>query len=613
MTLTQMSGSAAVMIAVILLLRRCAMDKLPKRTFVALWDLTLLRLLLPARIPFPTSIYNLLRHTSTAGSGVSSVLPVATLPVPESTGSSVHFSVIPSEAAATLAERYTAVNADVIPVLWGIVAGAMALAFLVTYWQEYRRFSTSLPDHNDYADWWRKLHPLIRRYEIRTYRSITSPLTYGVFRPVILLPEKMNRYTEEQLNCILTHEWTHIRRFDAVRKMLLTAALCLHWFNPLVWVMYYRMNQDMELACDENVLRLGGLDSRKRYALTLIELEEKRSGLMPVYNSFSKNALEERVRAIMGTHPYRRAFIAAAVVLVLGVAVVFGTTGQQTLADPLEGYQSFSVSIHSDRFPENDSTVNYSLDTRTEDGKAVLDILSKYHYFPTLGTLRTMATQAYTYPSNELPYLIDIQAIDLPVGAAASHSTYLNFGGGGTVLLDSSTGRLASYHIGGFGSRDGYALMQELHDYLETYCQEPEELRYGRIVQDFLERIYTTDRLNRYTDYLEQVDGLDDPAALTEALSDYYAATGLQRITTEELFQTMMANRLPMKYDKYYAENPQSPRSIGTAHEDRYAPGHFDYTVDLFDRDGSKTVRLRGSIDVDLEAGVVTKFSEGTP
>lgn len=75
------------------------------------------------------------------------------------------------------------------------------------------------------------------------------------------------------------HEYVHIRRFDCLLKLLLTAALCLHWLNPLVWVMYLLANRDIELCCDEVVLPRMGLEKRSVYAMTLIDLEEQKSGL----------------------------------------------------------------------------------------------------------------------------------------------------------------------------------------------------------------------------------------------------------------------------------------------------------------------------------------------
>ncbi|MFQ7454207.1 MAG: M56 family metallopeptidase [Flavonifractor plautii] len=83
-----------------------------------------------------------------------------------------------------------------------------------------------------------------------------------MLRPVILLPKTLDRSDVSRLAFVLTHEMAHIRRFDALSKLLLAAAACLHWFNPLVWVMLVLANRDLELSCDAAVVRLYGAEAR---------------------------------------------------------------------------------------------------------------------------------------------------------------------------------------------------------------------------------------------------------------------------------------------------------------------------------------------------------------
>ena len=149
---------------------------------------------------------------------------------------------------------------------------------------------------------------------------VSSPLTYGVLRPVILLPERMERENEDALTYILTHEYIHIRRFDSVAKPVFAAVLCVHWFNPLAWVMYLLANRDLELSCDERVMDTLGGREKASYALTLINMEETRSRCFSLYNHFSKLAIEERIEAIM---KYKKASVLA---LALAVALVVSAT-----------------------------------------------------------------------------------------------------------------------------------------------------------------------------------------------------------------------------------------------------------------------------------------------
>lgn len=126
----------------------------------------------------------------------------------------------------------------------------------------------------------------------------------------------------------MEHEFVHIRQFDAVSKLLLTAAACVHWFNPLVWVMYVLANRDMELSCDETVVRHFGSGTRAAYANVLICMEEARSGFAPLGSHFSRNAIEERITAIMKTGKITVISLVLAVLLVAGTVTVFATSAK---------------------------------------------------------------------------------------------------------------------------------------------------------------------------------------------------------------------------------------------------------------------------------------------
>ena len=126
-------------------------------------------------------------------------------------------------------------------------------------------------------------------------------MTYGILHPVILMPKQTDWKNINQLRYIFSHEYVHIYRFDTIAKLIVTYALCIHWFNPFVWVMYILFNRDIELACDESVIRQFGDKSKSAYSLMLISMEAKKSGLSPLCNNFSKNAIEERITAIMNT------------------------------------------------------------------------------------------------------------------------------------------------------------------------------------------------------------------------------------------------------------------------------------------------------------------------
>lgn len=241
----------------------------------------------------------------------------------DSAGSSVSGSI--SEEALPLAERF----AEAFPLLKGIWAAGFllcAVSFAWMYFRCYREFRMSLPFEDRFLESWRGSHPLWRKLSIRQSDQIRSPLSYGVWHPVILLPKSVKGADRFRLRYVLEHEYVHIRYFDAAAKLLMAAALCMHWFNPCVYLMYIFSNRDLELACDEAVVRRFGEEQKSAYAMALIEMEEEKSGLLPLGNSFSKNAIEERIGAIMKmkkTQPFVHGLSAA---LVCGIILLFATS-----------------------------------------------------------------------------------------------------------------------------------------------------------------------------------------------------------------------------------------------------------------------------------------------
>lgn len=202
---------------------------------------------------------------------------------------------------------------------WLWCAGAAACGIFFTFWYVRCRleFGTSLPVTEPLVDEWLSAHRLRRSVTVRQSDRIAAPLTYGIWKPVILLPKKTDWADKEGLHYVLLHEYVHICHFDTVTKLVMVFCCVLHWFNPLVWVMYLLLGRDMELLCDESVLRRVGESNKAVYARLLISMEERKSEMLPFGNSFSKNVMKERIRAIMKIkRPSLGGILAAAIVIV---------------------------------------------------------------------------------------------------------------------------------------------------------------------------------------------------------------------------------------------------------------------------------------------------------
>lgn len=318
MSLLQMSFLGTVIILLIVVLRAVLINRLPKKTFLILWWIALIRLLVPFSIKSVTSIYSLLQSI------YSDINPVRTAQT--TTFLPIHGNMpeIANGLSEAMVQRTESIS--ILSVIW--LAGLLLCFgfFAVSYIKCYREFRFSLPVENDILEAWKEKHPLKRSLSIRQTETIAAPLSYGVIRPVILMPKNTEWKNIYQLRYVLEHEYVHIRRLDMLTKLIMIAAVCIHWFNPLVWVMYILFNRDLELSCDETVVRRFGMDIKSVYATALISMEEKKSGLTPLCNSFSKNAIEDRIRAIMKIKKTSKFAVMISAVLVICVTGGFATS-----------------------------------------------------------------------------------------------------------------------------------------------------------------------------------------------------------------------------------------------------------------------------------------------
>lgn len=344
MSILKMSFYGGVMILVIIILRGIFKNRLPKRTFVILWGVVLLRLLVPFSVPSVFSVYSVAGWQENAGidnafyyntgeNGPTTIFNAGAV------DTQMLFPVS-GDSDGDMRDSMDEGEINVITFVRVIQYSGTAVCisvFLTLYLCCLHMFHSALPVHNEYIRRWEREHQQIRPVLVRQSDRVSTPLTYGIFKPVILLPKELEWETGGKLEYILQHEYCHICKFDAARKLLMAAAVCVHWFNPLVWIMYFLMCRDIELACDEEVLRYFGRDARKNYALILIGMEEKNSRFTAIYNGFGKTAIEERVRSIM---KYKRATlftIVSAAVIIIIVVCMFATSGkgEQRVNEPV--------------------------------------------------------------------------------------------------------------------------------------------------------------------------------------------------------------------------------------------------------------------------------------
>jgi beta-lactamase regulating signal transducer with metallopeptidase domain len=351
--IVRMSLSSSVLIAAVVIIRMFTLHKLPKKTFLVLWGIVVCRLLIPFSIPSHFSLYTGINTAQRFFDERSMLSSPAGMPIDVSMR-----HVLDTGGTYLEVGRMNVAFISPAEFLWLAGMFAFALFFIVVYIKYRREFRMSLPVENDLTTRWMQEHPLRRRVRIRKSDLIHAPLTYGIFRPVILLPKKTDWTDEMKLAYTLTHELVHIRRFDTLTKLMLTAAVCVHWFNPFVWAMYLLANCDIELSCDETVVQTFGYSMKSGYAMMLISMAEKQNKSTPLFNHFNKNSIRERILSIMKTKKISILGKALAAILVVSTAIVFATSAMALSGEAISN--------------PDEKTIHEYLNTKTDNlsGKA---------------------------------------------------------------------------------------------------------------------------------------------------------------------------------------------------------------------------------------------------
>lgn len=302
--LLNLSISASWLVLAVLVLRLIS-KRSPKWVNVLLWGIVALRLVLPFSIE---SALSLIPSAETVSPAAVQFDPAPTI--------TSGVSVIDNAVNPSLSEHFAAVpTASVNPLyvwteiagwVWLIGLGAMLLYTLVSYLRLRRRVSVSLPiqDHIYLCD------------------AISSPFILGVVKPHIYLPSGLD---EVQRQNVLAHERAHLARRDHWWKPLGFALLAVYWFNPVLWLAYTLLCRDIELACDEKVIRDMDVAAKKAYSIALLSCSTHRNQISACPLAFGEVGVKERVRNAL--HYKKPAFwvVAASVAVCVVVAVCFLT------------------------------------------------------------------------------------------------------------------------------------------------------------------------------------------------------------------------------------------------------------------------------------------------
>lgn len=313
--------------------------------------------------PFFNNVFHIIKDVS-SNHGMGTIIDY----IPESSTKSIETSTVNS-----------------ISMIWCLGVAITVMAFLIPHIRFVLANKSAILMKDDMVLEWIGEYHFKRQIQVKQAQGIITPVTYGFIKPIILLPKSLKETDEEQLKLMIVHELTHIKHFDILWKWLLVLAVSIHWFNPFVWITYVLTNRDIEISCDETVIQtLGKEISKFSYAMTLIGLEEHK--LAPIGNSFSENAIEERIIAIMKTKKITFINLVLASVIIAGTITLFAATSAKadTLAE--NTLQSKDAKLNNSDYSVNEQGQTYGSETYPPGVKKEPDLI---------GAIGTNGTQGY--------------------------------------------------------------------------------------------------------------------------------------------------------------------------------------------------------------------------
>lgn len=350
-----MSISASWLVMAVLILR-LVLKKAPKWINVLLWGIVAVRLICP--FAFESAL---------------SLIPSAeTFPEKAISGPSfdVQTGITPVDNRINdyLGDRYfegvtvPANNGNhmmnILSIVWTIGILLLTAYTVISYWRLHREIDTAV------------------RYKDNLFQSenVSSPFVLGLIKPRIYLPFSING---QDLEHVVAHEQAHIHRKDHWWKPLGFLLLTIHWFNPFVWLSYVLLCRDIELACDEKVIRELGNEQRADYTQALVACSINRRTIAACPLAFGEVGVKERVKSVMNYKKPAFGIVLLAVIACVGVAVCF-------LTNPITADDHFGTAIY-------EPTPSEQIDEKYDNEDFVI---TKLHYENLDGE---WVSEGYTY------------------------------------------------------------------------------------------------------------------------------------------------------------------------------------------------------------------------
>lgn len=309
-----MSIMASVVMIIIIALRFFLGKWLSKSMLVLFWLVVLFRLIVPFSIESPISIGNVFRESTIKEVDVSTEILDEEGPV--DLIFSNYIQLADDYEPISFENSHAANSFDFLGIIWIVGVLIMCCYFTIVYFM-FRKLKSDacLVDDMD----------AFGASKVKCYVTdrIDTPMVVGILKPNILIP-KGDYYdlSHELKKVIVQHEEAHISRRDNLLKVIFGIGLCLHWFNPFIWIMSRMISKDIELACDEKVLKGLDQDERKNYVIALVDYAS--AGYLHA-TAFGNLNLKNRVFAIINYKKKSVYMIAITTLICVGLAFVLLT------------------------------------------------------------------------------------------------------------------------------------------------------------------------------------------------------------------------------------------------------------------------------------------------
>ena len=385
-TIVNMSISASWIVLAVLMLR-LLLKKAPKWINVLLWGIVAVRLICPFSFE---SVLSLIPSSQT-------INPETALnsPVIDSGVAIIDNAINPIVGEATISvqpEKDVNLFQFIMPYLagvWLVGISALLIYTLISFLRLKSKIGTAV----------------LFRDNIYQSEAVVSPFVLGIIKPKIYLPFNMNG---QDMDHVIAHEQAHIRRKDHLWKPLGFLILTLHWFNPLVWFGYILLCRDIELACDEKVVKELNAEQKADYSQALLNCSVNRSMIAACPLAFGEVGVKNRVKSVLNYKKPAFWIIIVAIIVSITVAVCF-------LTNPV------NTSIYNSSYETGKCLYCYvvSADKETKSNELIFDITSDGKVYKTFGdgtTEELGVLKESDYTAEELEAAIKNQVEKLNIG-----------------------------------------------------------------------------------------------------------------------------------------------------------------------------------------------------